>query len=83
MQENIPVFTVIEPVSVPPKATKPKRALIVIALTFLGGLFASAWVMFGRDLTNEMKVKLHEAKDGSEENTKNKRRRKKDVLLIE
>lgn len=36
VKENTPVFTIIEPVTIPTEASKPKRSLIVIAFTFLG-----------------------------------------------
>ncbi|MDE7074511.1 MAG: lipopolysaccharide biosynthesis protein [Odoribacter sp.] len=36
VKENTPVFTIIEPVTVPNKPSKPKRMLIVVAFVFLG-----------------------------------------------
>lgn len=36
VKENTPVFTIIEPVTIPNEPSKPKRALIVVAFTFLG-----------------------------------------------
>lgn len=38
VKENTPVFTVIEPVSVPVDKSKPKRGLIIVVWVFLGGL---------------------------------------------
>lgn len=37
VKETTPVFTVVEPVTIPTERSKPKRALICIAFTFLGG----------------------------------------------
>lgn len=36
VKENTPVFTVIEPVTVPVKKFKPKRSLILVSWTFVG-----------------------------------------------
>jgi uncharacterized protein involved in exopolysaccharide biosynthesis len=38
VKEDTPVFTVIEPVSIPYDKSKPKRGLILIIWTFLGGI---------------------------------------------
>lgn len=37
VKENTPVFTIVEPVTVPTERSKPQRALICIAFVFLGG----------------------------------------------
>lgn len=37
VKEDTPIFTVVEPVTVPNERSKPKRALILIAFVFLGG----------------------------------------------
>ena len=43
VNKDTPIFTIIEPVSVPLKRSKPKRAIIVIIWTFIGGVLAVGW----------------------------------------
>lgn len=45
VNKDTPIFTIIEPVSVPLERSKPKRTLIVIIWTFLGGVFSITWVL--------------------------------------
>lgn len=40
VKEDTPILTVVEPVIVPREKSKPKRAMILIAFTFLGGVCA-------------------------------------------
>ncbi len=48
VKETTPVFTVVEPVTIPTERSKPKRGLICIAFTFLGGFYR---YRFGIDFT--------------------------------
>ena len=43
VNKDTPIFTIIDPVSVPLERTKPKRSLIVVIWTFLGGVLAVGW----------------------------------------
>ena len=43
VNKDTPIFTIIEPVSVPLKRSKPQRAMIVIIWTFIGGVLAVGW----------------------------------------
>ena len=45
VNKDTPIFTIIEPVSVPLERTKPKRRLIVVIWTFLGGVLAVGWTL--------------------------------------
>ena len=45
VNKDTPIFTIIEPVSVPLERSKPKRTMMVIVWTFLGGLFSVGWVL--------------------------------------
>ena len=45
VNKDTPIFTIIEPVSVPLERSKPKRTLMVIVWTFLGGVFSVVWVL--------------------------------------
>ena len=43
VNKDTPIFTIIEPVSVPLERTKPKRSLIVVIWTLFGGALAVCW----------------------------------------
>lgn len=45
VNKDTPIFTIIEPVSVPLERSKPKRTMMVIVWTFLGGVFSVGWVL--------------------------------------
>ena len=45
VNKDTPIFTIIEPVSVPLERSKPKRTIMVIIWTFLGGVFSVGWVL--------------------------------------
>lgn len=47
VQENTPVFAVVEPATVPVKADKPKKMVILIGFIFLGAVVASVKILFG------------------------------------
>lgn len=55
IQENTPVYAVIEPASVPVKASKPRKLLILIGFVFLAVCASSAWILFGRGLKESFK----------------------------
>jgi uncharacterized protein involved in exopolysaccharide biosynthesis len=56
VNKDTPIFTVIEPVSVPSERSKPKRTLMVIIWTFLGGVFSVGWVLVKSPLQQIVKV---------------------------
>ena len=45
LKEETPVFTIIEPVTVPTEKSKPKRALILIIWTFIGILVSVGFII--------------------------------------
>ena len=45
VNKDTPIFTIIEPVSVPLERSKPRRAMMVIIWTLLGGVFSIGWVL--------------------------------------
>ena len=45
VNKDTPIFTIIEPVSVPLERSSPKRTRMVIIWTFLGGVFSVGWVL--------------------------------------
>lgn len=57
VQESTPVYAVLQPATVPVKASKPSKMLTLIGFTFLFGMAISAWVLFGEDLLAQFKQK--------------------------
>lgn len=45
VKEDTPIFTIVEPVTVPNERSKPKRSLILVAFTFLGGFLGIGLVL--------------------------------------
>lgn len=58
VQEEKPVFTVIEPTTVPLNPTGTSRKMILIVIVFLAVAGAAAWVLFGQDLLKTLKEKM-------------------------
>lgn len=46
VKEETPVFTILEPVTIPVSKLKPKRKLIIMASIFLGAFVGFVWVLF-------------------------------------
>jgi len=59
VKEETPVFSIINPVMVPVKRTKPKRASILMIWTFLGGVVGIGWI-FGMRFIKEIKMNWNE-----------------------
>lgn len=57
VQEITPVYTVVQPASIPNKASKPKKALILIGIVFLTGIGCVGWILFGRSFISSFKKK--------------------------
>lgn len=55
IQEDKPVFAVVEPASVPLRASAPKKMLILVGFVFLAFVGSSAWILFGKDLWEDVK----------------------------
>lgn len=55
VQEITPVYTVIEPATIPLKTSKPRKALMLIGIVFLAGLGSGSWILFGRNIFNNLK----------------------------
>ena len=58
VQEAKPMFTVIEPASVPISPSGTSRKMILIGIVFLAIAAASAWILFGQDYWNILKKEL-------------------------
>lgn len=68
VQEITPVYTIIEPATIPIKASKPRKTLMLLGIVFLTGLCCVSWILFGRDFYINLKTKKGsnevELKDG-------------------
>lgn len=59
VKQDTPVFTIIEPISVPTKKTKPNRPMILFIWLFLGGVIGTG-IVFGRDYYGTIKKQWKE-----------------------
>lgn len=57
VQEITPVYTIIEPATIPIKASKPHKTLMLLGIVFLTGLCCVSWILFGRDFYINLKTK--------------------------
>ena len=57
VQEITPVYTIIEPATIPIKASKPRKTLMLLGILFLTGLCCVSWILFGRDFYINLKTK--------------------------
>ena len=57
VQEITPVYTIIEPATIPIKASKPRKTLMLLGIVFLTGLCCVSWILFGRDFYINLKSK--------------------------
>jgi uncharacterized protein involved in exopolysaccharide biosynthesis len=58
--EITPVYAVVQPATVPLRASKPKKAMLLVGFVFLAFVATSAWILFGRDLLDTMRTKNRE-----------------------
>lgn len=64
VQEAKPVFALVEPATVPLKASGTGRAMMVILIVFLVVAGTGAWILFGKDFMAQLKAGLKEPKEG-------------------
>lgn len=50
VQESTPVYAVIQEATVPLRASKPSKPMILIGFVFLAGVGSVGWILFARDL---------------------------------
>ena len=50
VQEITPVYTIVEPATIPIKASKPSKALLLVGFVFFTGVVCVGWVLFGRSV---------------------------------
>jgi len=59
VKKETPVFTIVEPVSIPSKKTKPNRPMILFIWIFLGGV-VGVGTIYGKKQLQEIKLKWNE-----------------------
>ena len=55
VQEQVPVYTIIQPATVPLKPSKPSKLMILIGLVCLSGIAAIGWTLFGKDFITQLR----------------------------
>ncbi|MDE6806814.1 MAG: chain-length determining protein [Muribaculaceae bacterium] len=65
VQEALPVYAVISPATVPVKASKPRKLLILIGFTFLAFVACAAWIQFLKPMLDDYKAKKTAEKTGN------------------
>ena len=60
VQQETPVFTIINPPQLPLKASKPSKPTILVACIFLAAVLASLWILWGRDAIAALRKKEDE-----------------------
>ena len=70
VQESTPAYAVLQPATVPIRAAKPSKPLILIGFTFLAGLIISAWVLFGEEMAARFKASGSKAAEPKEREPK-------------
>lgn len=63
VQEAKPVFAIVEPATVPLRASSPNKPLILIAFMFLGFIGSSAWILFGKEIWQSLRNMNKESND--------------------
>lgn len=59
VKEDTPIFSIIEPVSIPTERSKPNKKMILVIWIFLGGIVGVGWV-FGKQFLQEVGKKWRE-----------------------
>lgn len=55
VQEITPVYTVVEPATIPIRASKPSKAMVLIGFVFLAGAACVGWILFGRGVWESLR----------------------------
>lgn len=57
VQEITPVYTVVEPATIPITPAKPRKPMILIGIVFLTGAACVGWILYGREFISNLKGK--------------------------
>ena len=60
VQEITPVYTIIEPATIPIRASKPRKTLMLLGIIFLTGTSCIGWILFGRGVFISLRSKKRE-----------------------
>lgn len=55
VQEITPVYTVVQPATVPLKPVKPNKIMVLFVFVFFAGAGTVGWILYGRDFWKDMK----------------------------
>lgn len=55
VQEITPVYTVVQPATVPLRAAKPNKLMILVGFVFLAGVGSVGWILFVKDFIRNWK----------------------------
>ena len=58
VQENTPVYTVVQAATVPLQASKPSKVMILVGLVFLAAVGAVGWILFGKGVWDSFRQTL-------------------------
>lgn len=58
VQENTPVYAVIQPATVSLQASKPSKIMILVGFIFLAGIVSAGWILFGREYIDLFKKRV-------------------------
>lgn len=56
VQEITPVYTVVQPATVPLRAAKPNKVMILVGFVFLAGVGCVGWILFVKDFIKNWKT---------------------------
>lgn len=63
VQEITPVYTIVQPATVPLSPSKPSKMMIIMGFLFLAIVASAAWVLFGSDLVTNLKSAVKTEKE--------------------
>lgn len=58
VQENTPVYTIVQAATVPLKASKPSKLMILVGFVFLAGVGSVGWILFGRNIWTSLEQSI-------------------------
>lgn len=63
VQEITPVYTVVQPATVPLRAAKPNKIMILVGFVFLAAVGCVGWILFVKDFVRSWKTEAAEMKE--------------------
>lgn len=55
VQEITPVYTIVEPATIPIRVAKPNKAMVLIGIVLLVGVGCVGWILFGKKIFRDLK----------------------------